>query len=233
MNEWKTYAGRLLWAMHQVGKTNQSELARAIGVKPQSIQYLCSADAGAQGSTHTPALARVLGVCADWLARGEGQPSDARPLGVLAQSTVGDYAVSSDHHAEVRGSFRVNDSGDLDRLDLPVGETDGHVVMPISLAGVHAMRVKGSALSPYVKDGQYLLLQPCDEVQPEEVVVIGLTDGRCLIKELIVKRADAWVVIGLHGGQPEAIDVATVASAWLVACVVPRRWWREAPRALG
>ena len=56
MKEWENYSGRLLWAMRRAGKTNQSELARAIGVKPQSIQYLCNPLSGAQGSLHTPAV---------------------------------------------------------------------------------------------------------------------------------------------------------------------------------
>lgn len=71
-SEWESYTGRLLWAMSRAGKTNQSELARAVGVKPQSIQYLCDPNAGARGSSHTPSLARELGVGAEWLSTGQG-----------------------------------------------------------------------------------------------------------------------------------------------------------------
>ncbi len=88
MNEWKTYSGRLLWAMRRAGKTNQSELARAIGIRPQSIQYLCNPESGAQGSTHTPALARELGVLSDWLARGDGEPTDIEHVKVNAETAA-------------------------------------------------------------------------------------------------------------------------------------------------
>lgn len=70
----KTYRERLQWAMTEARKTNQSALAREIGIKPQSIQHLLDADKNAQGSSHTPALAMALGVSPQWLATGEGSP---------------------------------------------------------------------------------------------------------------------------------------------------------------
>lgn len=33
MDEWNTFTGRLLWAMKHAGRTNQSELARAVGAE--------------------------------------------------------------------------------------------------------------------------------------------------------------------------------------------------------
>lgn len=227
MNEWDTYAGRLLWAMRQAGKNNQSELARAIGVKPQSIQYLCDPEAGAQGSTHTPALARELGVLADWLARGEGQPNDVEHLKVQVESGGVAYAAVASDRAEVIGTFRLSAQGDVELVKLPMGESDGHVRTPIVAGKARAVRVKGNALSPYVKDGQFLLLHAAGEVvDPEENVVISLKDGRVLIRELMYRRDDSLVVLPVHGGQPEAIEQADVTGLDVVVCVVPRRWWR-------
>jgi len=227
MNEWDTYAGRLLWAMRQAGKTNQSELARAIGVKPQSIQYLCDPQAGAQGSTHTPGLARELGVLADWLARGEGQPSGVEHIKVQTQSAGVAYAAVRADRAEVVGTFRLSAQGEVEFIHLPPGESDGHVCTPIVARRLRAVRVKGNALSPYVKDGQFLLLHEAGEVvDPEENVVITLKDGRVLIRELMYRRDDSLVLLPVHGGQPEAIEQADVASVDVIACVVPRRWWR-------
>lgn len=82
-NEWGTFTGRLLWAMKRAGRTNQSELARAVGVKPQSIQYLLRTEAGAQGSKYTPALAQQLGVSSRWLASGDGPPDQIDVLGPM------------------------------------------------------------------------------------------------------------------------------------------------------
>lgn len=80
-----TYAKRLSKARSHAG-LNQSELARRIGVKPQSIQYLEDESKEAQGSTHTPAIARECGVSADWLASGTGEMI---PTGLIAKAMAG------------------------------------------------------------------------------------------------------------------------------------------------
>lgn len=49
-------------------------LALRIGIRPQSVHYLLDPGSNAQGSRHTSAMARVLGVSADWLATGKGRP---------------------------------------------------------------------------------------------------------------------------------------------------------------
>jgi hypothetical protein len=227
MKEWETYSGRLIWAMRRAGKNNQSELARAIGVRPQSIQYLCNLQSGAQGSMYTPALARELGVMSDWLARGEGEPTDIEHVKVGTQATEVPYTLASFEQAEVVGTFRVDGQGLVERLELPGGESDGHIRVPLYVGKARAVRIKGNGLSPYAKDGQYLLLQLAgDDLQPEEIVVLTLKDGRAMVRELMYKREDSLIVLPVHGGHPDAIDRKDIARIDVITCVVPRRWWR-------
>lgn len=66
-----TYAERLAAARQATGMT-QAQLARAAGLKNQSI--IGSLESGYRKSTsYTPALANALGVSALWLAEGKGQ----------------------------------------------------------------------------------------------------------------------------------------------------------------
>lgn len=227
MDEWTSYAGRLLWAMRRAGKTNQSELARTVGIKPQSIQYLCRPEAGAQGSKHTAALAVALGVSSRWLARNEGSPDAAEGPGAAGEpGGLAAYEGAAAHQAGVVGSYRVSGSGDVEKIDLPAGETDGHVLLPLLVPHTQAVRVKGNALAPFVKDGQYLLIQASGAVQPEENIVITLKSGRTLIRELMHDRADTLVVLPLHGGQPEAIERHDIAQVFPILCALPRSRWR-------
>lgn len=226
-NEWGTFTGRLLWAMKRAGRTNQSELARAVGVKPQSIQYLLRTEAGAQGSKYTPALAQQLGVSSRWLASGDGPPDQIDVLGPHAESKAAAvYAIASGMRARVTGTVRVSGTGDVERIDLPEGDSDGHVLMPLHAPGAYALRVKGNALAPYAKDGQYLLLDTEGEWHPEENLLITLADGRTVLRELLLVRADTLVVLPLHGGQPEALERAVIQSVVPVVCAVPRSLWR-------
>lgn len=231
MNEWKTFTGRLLWAMNRAGKTNQSELARAVGVKPQSIQYLCRADSTAQGSTHTAALARELRVSADWLATGHGPAAPLEPTGLrLDEPASAHYAVSQPVKAPVLGTYRLGSNGEVEKVNSKAAQAQGHVLTPALDAGLRAARVKGNALSPYAKDGQYLLLQAAPDPLPaEDNLVITLNDGRMLLRELMHQRDGSLVVLPIQGGQPEAIDLGDIAGIDAVVCVVSRRWWQGAP----
>jgi hypothetical protein len=130
--------------------------------------------------------------------------------------------------------------GHVECLDLPPGESDGYVQMPqiphmpqmpidgdVQEQTMQAVRIKGNALSPFVKDGQFLLLQTAGaDAQPEENVVITLRDGRVLVRELLYQRDGSAVVLPIHGGQPEAIEQQQIARMAVIVCVLPRRWWR-------
>lgn len=240
MTEWTTYAGRLMWAMAHAGKTNQSELARAIGIKPQSIQYLCRRDAGAQGSKHTAALAEALGVSSQWLARNEGPPIHSASEVPRAAETSAGYQVDAarrpvarqargrcpEGRVPVTAVFRVSGSGDVEMIAVPAGETEGHLPGPLPVPGFQAVRIKGNALSPFVKDGHYLLLQDAGALHPEENVVLELADGRVLIRELLFDKPEALVVLPLHGGQPEAIERRDIVRLTPVVCALPASLWR-------
>lgn len=68
----KTYAERLRHALEVSGMTQQ-QLADRIGVKQQSIQYLCKLDGKDRKSAYTPQIAEILNVRAQWLATGQGK----------------------------------------------------------------------------------------------------------------------------------------------------------------
>ncbi len=244
MKAWATYSGRLLWAMQQAGKTNQSELARAIGVRPQSIQYLCRPSATAQGSSHTPALARELGVLADWLARGEGQPfgpeavttglAHAGQGGHHAASPDAAYAVSAEPMVEVQGHVRVTGLGDAQWEPRQARRPGGHVRVPAAAMPAKAWCVRGQALAPYAKAGQFIVVRAVGlQAEPEDMVLLRLKDGRSLVREVMVRRDDAYVVLSVHGGQPELIDVQDLAGIDLILCVLAKRWWVPPPMHQG
>lgn len=68
-NKWQCLSDRLNYALELSG-ISKAEIARIIGVKPQTIQYLCSTNA--ESSKFTFELAHALGVNFEWLAVGMG-----------------------------------------------------------------------------------------------------------------------------------------------------------------
>lgn len=229
-NEWGSYTGRLLWAMNQAGKTNQSELARAVGVKPQSIQYLCDPQSGARGSSHTPSLARELGVGAEWLATGSGAPQGIATSIINTQESLAPgYAVQSQASVwPISGMVRLLDGqGSLERLTLQQDQSEGRLNWPMlaTRQQFEVLRFKGHALAPLIKDGQFLLLdqQPV-QLEPEDTLILTLHDGRVLLRELMVVRADTLLVLPVQGGQVEPIAREDITRIELLVCVLPRRW---------
>ena len=67
-----TLSDRLNFAINKMG-IKKAELARQIGIQPQTLQYLC--DSKANASKFTFEIATVLGVDTKWLATGNGDIS--------------------------------------------------------------------------------------------------------------------------------------------------------------
>jgi len=78
-NNFLTYSDRLNYAIKLAKDTfdpkmSQSKLARAIGVTPQTVQYLCSNQREQnKGSKYTGQLAKILRVDSHWLETGQGE----------------------------------------------------------------------------------------------------------------------------------------------------------------
>lgn len=226
--EWESYAGRLGWAMRRAGRTNQSELARAIGVKPQAIQYLCDLEAGAQGSSHTPSLARELGVRADWLARGEGPPLEKAAL--VASEPLGEEDDQPLVRVPVHGVVHLRKDGKqvAQRVGSPKTQVTqgGTLGLPWMGEHCHAMRVQGGGLAPYAPDGHFLVISPHAPLQPDDLVLITLRKGGLRLCQLLLDREDSMVVAPWQGGPAEVVLPKDVVSVALVVCALAPRWWQ-------
>jgi SOS-response transcriptional repressor LexA len=66
---------RIREVLSQKGLT-QAQLARLVGVKQQTISYICAADSPASTSRYATKIAQVLGVNPSWLQSGEGGQHD-------------------------------------------------------------------------------------------------------------------------------------------------------------
>ena len=55
---------------------SQAELARLVGVKQQTISYICTHEGGAESSRYAGRIAEVLGVNPNWLQTGRGGKHD-------------------------------------------------------------------------------------------------------------------------------------------------------------
>lgn len=90
----KKFFERLNYAM-SLRDMNQTDLAKAIGVKPQAIQYLCTRG---KRSVHSVKIAKVLRINPLWLTEGIGEIEENNKH---IQEKFSDYKMNSSNQPPV------------------------------------------------------------------------------------------------------------------------------------
>lgn len=200
------YAERLLFAIKRKGM-NQTELARRIGVKQQSINYLCNLKGSQTGSKHTPEIARVLGVKADWLASGKGQME----LGLLDPAGLHDNPVMqldrTDYSTKViRIPYWTSTHGEVEMLRY---QTDWLDMLDIDVDQYECLRVivcSGKEMEQEYKEGDVVLVDiaqnEVSRVVSGEAYAINYS-GEAKIRRLIRKIDGSIVVRSDNNGSPD------------------------------
>lgn len=176
-----TYADRLKAALKDSGKT-QTQLADAVGVKQQTIQYLCSRG---KGSTKNQKIADYLGVSARWLETGEGSQHVGTESNVTYLSQVEHMVplvswVRAGEFCEAHDPFQ---SGDAEEwIPKPPGAGKN----------TYSLRIKGDSMtSPYptqrsYPEGMIIIVDPSKEVLPGMRGIFKLPDSNeVTFKELV------------------------------------------------
>lgn len=223
-----TYAGRLRSAMEKRGQSNQSTLARAVGVKPQAIQYLLDPRNSATGSKHTVALAGALSISSRWLATGEGAMDDPQPTN---DSTFAP-ALPDDAIAVAATKFRPiwvigKGAGGLpERVwsdgDYPVGMTDEYGLVASADPHAFLVRVTGPSMIPVYNPGHFALVEPGTEPELEDDVLVRLSTGETMIKRLVSRR-DGYRFSSYNDPEVMFYEPTEVTWIYYIAHPVPRR----------
>ena len=153
----KTYGERLSWAMRRA-ELDQSELARRVGIKQPSIAHLLSAEAKKSG--HTPVIARVLKVDAEWLATGRGVPElSAAPFEATAGlSEPREPIIKVPLISWVQASQYSEIYDPYER-----GDAEGEVDVPYGKDTLIALRVQGSSMNRVAPDGSVIIIDYSDK----------------------------------------------------------------------
>ena len=172
----KTYGERLSWAMRRA-ELDQSELARRVGIKQPSIAHLLSAEAKKSG--HTPVIARILKVDAEWLATGRGtaelpQPAidDGASLAAPREPIVKVPLISwvqASQYSEIYDPYER-------------GDAEGEVDVPYGKDTLIALRVKGSSMNRVAPDGSIIIVDYSDKSLTSGKYYVVKQDGMATFK---------------------------------------------------
>jgi len=188
MRNMKTYSARIKAALAASGKT-QTELADHVGVKQQTIQYLCSRG---KGSRHNQSIASFLNVNPVWLERGVGQMKPDGFSNVQKEELIGMAPlvswVQAGEFCEIEDNFHPGDAEDWYPRPKGAGPR------------TYALRVNGDSMSsPYPKDRTYphgtiIFVDPDQETLPGSRGIFKTADSStATFKELIEDAGNLYL----------------------------------------
>lgn len=172
-----TTGNRIAIAREEKG-WNQSELARQLGVTPQSVQAW-EAGRNVPRPQKMQQLSRLLGKSVGFLM---GEPADDQQDG-RERTTFepGPPIVSPWRHIKIVGTAQMGTQGYWYAIE----NGDGYVEFPSRDPGAYALRLKGNSMAPAIKNGWVAVVEPNGQLIPGEYVMVRLHDGESMVKELL------------------------------------------------
>lgn len=197
-----TYQERLRLAMEYADLTQQ-ELAKRVGVRQQSIQYLLSKG---RSSRRNSEIAKACGVDPDWLATGEGETNEMRVL-ARKQQIDREAQRSRDHVTLGDESDEVDAEADPRYSTIPLYQVDAaagggasvYTEAPNgSLAFLRswindrgldprrlvAVEVAGDSMAPEYKDGDVIVVDTREAPLKSGFVYVFRVDHELRLKRL-------------------------------------------------
>jgi phage repressor protein C with HTH and peptisase S24 domain len=192
-----TLGARVKFRREQLG-WSQHDLAAKVGIKYQSVQAV---EKG--GNTkYLLAFARALGVRHEWLERAEGEMLSGN---AMTEVTKDGTVTENLTEAQLIGATPSRDLGDM--IPVRAAKAGADMVMfveddPIDyrprppilkgVQGAYSMWITGNSMSPVVKPGQVLHVDPNVRAAPGDLVIVWKTNNAVIVKEL-VRRTQAEV----------------------------------------
>lgn len=207
----------------------QAQLARSAGMRQQSIALL---EAGkSKRTTRIAELAKALGVRSDWLATGEGLMTlkgyDDLRLALVESGDSGYEETRAQplpgvkRRIPVKGTASMGMDGFWVDMEYPVGAGDGYFEHPSEDPDAYALRVKGDSMFPAIRSGWFVVVEPSEQPQVGEYVLVRMTDGRSTVKELLWHRNGEYALLAVASGERLTLAENDVIDVHPIAAVLP------------
>lgn len=125
------------------------------------------------------------------------------------------------HRVPVVGMAKMDDNGMYEELLLGSGQKNQHVKVHTRDPKAYALRVRGDALQPAVRDGWIIVAEPASQPEAGEYVLITTRDGRKMMMELLYQRGDSVAVLAITGQLRLTLSQEEIASMHHVTAILP------------
>lgn len=215
MRTYATYADRLEWAMVCAGmdpKSDQSNLARKVGCRPQAIQHLLDPNKNAKSSRFTPQIAKALHCDVNWLASSQGPaPTLNKHKTSASDASISTPKVPVTKQLPTNGSHRITgnypEPEGANVLPMPrkvpilsyemaaqmtplvdpntLGEPLGTetIQKPLSLA-TFAVPIRDASMAPQFEPGrEVVIIDPAWAPKPGKLVLARMRTGEVIFRK--------------------------------------------------
>ena len=125
----------------------------------------------------------------------------------------------------VVGSVQGGDNGYLLELEYPAGHGDGSIIFPAKSNSTYALRVRGDSMTPRIKNGEFVIVDPDYVVTPGDEVIVCLNNGRKMVKEYLYKRDDTITFGSINDGHGNiTVEVSRIEKMHYVAAIIPNSY---------
>lgn len=203
---------------------SMEQLADAVSVSWQTVQQWENGKTAPQRK-RLGAVATALGTTAEYLLLGDlhhgvgGARDNGRPRSEVEY--VGKYDRER-RRMPVVGIAQLGENGYYELLDYPKGHGDGYIMHTSSDPDAYVLQVRGDSMTPAIRNGWYVVVEPNGTLAAGEYVAIQLQDGRKMVKELLVQhRLGDLDVMSVNGNVRISLRASDIESVQSVGAVIP------------
>lgn len=223
-----TTGGCIVSGMNSIGKRiaflreqkgwNQSELAREMGVTPQSVQAW-EAGKNVPRQQKMKKLAGVLGATVGELMSDDAIEGDFQQITGQLESNVeqGPPIVSPYRAIPIVGTAQMGAEGYWYALE----EADGTVDAYSRDASAYALRLKGDSMEPAIHSGWVAVIEPDRDYFPGEYVMVRTTEGESMLKRLLYSNEAEVSLLSVNGHTIRNIPTEQIEHIHSVGAIVP------------
>jgi phage repressor protein C with HTH and peptisase S24 domain len=115
------------------------------------------------------------------------------------------------------------DDGYFDDQQFPVGAGEGYIRWPTKDPNAYAVQVRGDSMSPRIRHGEYVVVEPNTAITPGEDVVVRARNGRKMVKRLLYQRGNEVSLGSINERHPTlTISLEEIESIHFVGGIAPR-----------
>lgn len=195
---------------------------------PVSRQLITQLESAGDRKPHyLKALALTMQTTVDSLLAGNLTFPLERNSAVLAGDTLAEYQLpyTGKKRIPIVGTAKLGMDGFYEEMSSEIGGGDGHIEIATEDPNAYGLRVRGNSMSPAIRDGWYVLVEPNTSPTVGEYVLVKLHTGQKMVKELLYRRPDSIEIMSVNGGERMTIYNDELLDMQAVGAVVsPSKW---------